>query len=78
MATHFLGSSTFLVPPLSSGVLICTVGFLIWRSCRLFQEEPFGSDALPFLDTGKPLSMTSEVMDSNFPFSDTADIANHR
>jgi hypothetical protein len=43
-----------------------------------FQEEPFGSDALPFLDTGKPLSMTSEVMDSNFPFSDTADIANDR
>jgi hypothetical protein len=24
----------------------------------------------------KPLSMTSEVMDSNFPFSDTADIEN--
>jgi len=26
----------------------------------------------------KPLSMTSEVMDSNFPLSDTADIANDR
>jgi len=28
------------------------------------------------LQASKPLSMTSEVMDSNFPFSDTADIAN--
>ena len=26
----------------------------------------------------KPLSMTSEVIDSNFPLSDTADIANDR
>jgi hypothetical protein len=30
------------------------------------------------LDTGRPLSMTSEVMDSNFPLSDTADIENDR
>ena len=29
-----------------------------------------------YLGPGKPLSMTSEVMESNFPFSDTADIEN--
>jgi hypothetical protein len=31
-----------------------------------------------YLGPGNPLSMTSEVMDSNFPFSDTADVANDR
>ena len=79
MATHFFGSLDFFgfatklrrfdlngrIPDLA---ILPTIS---GRAIRVRRPTILGH-------LKKPLSMTSEVMDSNFPLSDTADIANDR
>jgi len=79
MATHFLGSLEFLVSPLCSGRFdlhgripdLAIPPTISGKSHRVRRPTILGH-------LKKPLFMTSEVMDSNFPLSDTADIANDR